>query len=1546
VAATKPTDWSIVLTLFTKLQSIEHKKAMDSANTYSRDLIRKFSRRQRVISLALVILTLISLLLGWRDIANDEEANEIINLAGRQRMLSQRMALYLTLQQHEPDHEKQRQYGDAANAAAAVFDQAHARLAAAAGKLGADSPIHSLYFGPTGSVDADSRRYYSLVRAAVEASASARPVDAEGTARLLAAADSSLIKQLDQATLLYQRDGEQRLTTLLRLLQISTLLVVGLLAFGLLGVFRPVIRRLAIDVAARNQAEHDLKESEERFKAFSESSSDWFWETDVEHRFTWVQNGTNVQSPLPLEQVRGRTRYEMRTEIEKAAVEKWQAYQADLDARRPFRDLEYQFGLDSQGLRWVSVNGQPFFDGNGNFLGYRGTARYIQKRKDIEASHLRLQQAIEQSPVSIMMTDAQTNIIYVNAHFSAVSGYSADEAIGATPKILWSGETPKSVFADMRQTLEEGKVWRGEVCNRKKSGELYWENQSISPVRNHLGQTTHFIAVSEDITAQKLSSRRENSRNRILEAMAKGAPLAETLKLMIAMAEAELPESLCSIMRLDPTQGRLYSACGSALPAAYAEAIEGLQIGEKVGSCGTAAFTATRVVVEDIQSHPYWQGWREVASAAGLRACWSQPIMSSAGKVLGTLAIYYRSPRAPSADEIHVIELVASKAAICLEKDEAEQALRQQEDQARMLLAEHETILNNALVGIVYLKHRNVVSCNRRLEEIFGYDRGELTGESSEWFYESHQSFESIGKEAYRVGTEKWNYSTELVLKRKDGSLFHGALTGCAIDPQHPQEGSIWVYADISERHRAEQEVQKLLQAVEQSPVSIVITDREGLIEYVNPRFTKVTGYSSREALGQNPRILQSGETPPVTYVEMWQTLLVGNEWRGVIRNRRKNGELFWEEALISPILDETGRITHYIAVKEDITERKRIEDELAQHRLHLEELVEQRTADLSAALEAAKVADKTKDAFLANISHELRTPLNAVIGMAGLARSISTESKQRNYLDKIVSAGTHLNRIINDLLDLSKIAAGYMEIESIAFSLHGLLQRCNSVMAHRAADKGLQLVETIDAAVPDVLLGDPLRIEQILLNLVGNAIKFTQTGGIEVHVSLHARNADRVCLKIDVEDTGIGMRPEDLERLFKPFSQADATMSRRFGGTGLGLAISRHLAEMMEGDISVSSHEGAGTTFSVKIWLGLGDAAELQEVVPADRKKALPARYRKVQVLVVDDQPLNCEIVEALLTSVGITPRTAANGQAALDILRESGPHAFNLVLMDIQMPIMDGLTATREIRSWSGFAQLPIIAMTAHTMKHEKEISAAAGMNDHIGKPFETISFFQTLARWIPDIKHQMPADSVGLAALPSIDTQAGLARFMGNEKRYRHWLAEFVTEAPGYAAQIHQTLAAGNPDAARKSAHAIKGRVGMLGMTGLHPIAAELEAALVQGTPTADLLDQMQAAVKLLCAEIQAGLGAVAPAPAATPAPDQRPAGPMPESIVQLVGLLKCADGGSAEAIERCLQDPQHTDWMPRLQQALMQVRNFEFDTAVQVLAPDNPNSDKEN
>jgi two-component system sensor histidine kinase/response regulator len=657
-----------------------------------------------------------------------------------------------------------------------------------------------------------------------------------------------------------------------------------------------------------------------------------------------------------------------------------------------------------------------------------------------------------------------------------------------------------------------------------------------------------------------------------------------------------------------------------------------------------------------------------------------------------------------------------------------------QAQQLRLIGNEYQVILQNRLVGVVQLDQRKIIACNRRFEEIFGYAVGEMLGKSTEMLYHCADVFATVDERSDAILSLGGWHSEDIQLCRRNGDVFWAAMNGRLIDPERPEQGSLWVVADISELSRAEAEVHKLLRAVEQSPVSIVITDCDGNIDYVNPRFTRVTGYTLAEAIGQNPRILKSGETPPETYSELWETVLAGRDWRGILRNRRKSGELFWEEASISPIIDAQGKITHILAVKEDISERKRIEEELEEHQRNLEELVRQRTWDLFTALETAKVAEKTKDAFLANISHELRTPLNAIIGLSDLALRGHLEPKIHDTLAKISDSGQMLLAIVNDLLDLTKIAAGEMNFERIPFSLQKIARRVASVMAERIAAKGLIFALELDADLPAVLIGDPLRIEQILLNLLSNAIKFTEAGHVTLRIALEGRQDDKLRLRFEIEDSGIGMTPAELERIFKPFAQADVSITRLYGGTGLGLAICKRLAEAMAGSIEVSSRPGQGTTFTVHLLACPGEAGELPAAAdePAALTESMVA-YAGARLLVVDDQQINREVLCEVLGTQNIRPILAENGRQAVNLLREAGPDGFDLVLMDIQMPVMDGLTATGEIRALPGFGALPIIAMTAHTMDHEKATYLAAGMNDHIGKPFNIPGFFAMLAKWL---------------------------------------------------------------------------------------------------------------------------------------------------------------------------------------------------------------------
>jgi PAS domain S-box-containing protein len=805
-------------------------------------------------------------------------------------------------------------------------------------------------------------------------------------------------------------------------------------------------------------------------------------------------------------------------------------------------------------------------------------------------------------------------------------------------------------------------------------------------------------------------------------------------------------------------------------------------------------------------------------------------------------------------------------------------------------------------------------------------------------------------------------FSAEHRFVRPDGSI---AWVFSQAMPETDANGALTGYVgsvtDISTHRQSELTANRLLQRnqvlMQNALDGIHVMDEAGRVLEANDAFCKLLGYTQTEIRQLRVADWEAKMTPDALK-SAFTELLNGGKSLFETLNRHKDGRLI--EVEISAVGIELAGEKFIYAASRDISERK-------QSQQQLEDLIQQRTADLNEALQEARVADQTKDAFLANITHELRTPLSAMIGFSGLARPFSTDARQRDYLDKIVSAGKTLSGLINDLLDLSKIAAGHMTLEVSSFSLHQLLSRSLSVISHKAEERGLTLCMQVDESIPDVLYGDTLRIEQILLNLLSNAVKFTPSGRVEVRIGLLERIGARVCLRIEVEDSGIGLSEEEISLLFKPFTQADASMSRKFGGTGLGLAICKRLAEIMGGEISVRSRKGSGATFCVTLWLALGDISELAAAEQPIDSGSLPASYQEARVLVVDDQLFNREVVEGLLAVVGIAPCMASNGQDALDLLTAAGADRFDLVLMDIQMPVMDGLNATRALRKLEGFEQLPIIAMTAHTMAHEKAIGSAAGMNDHIGKPFDDQAFYRTLAKWLPRSKHSditraaTPRSLPSAGALPpmrDIDTAAGLTLFVGNEARYRHWLADFVAEAPGHVAQIRQALTDGQPQQGAAAAHILKGRSGMLGMHAFQTIATALEAALNEAGPAGELQEQciqLEQASRLLCEEISRKLGlsknAAAPTP---PAAASVPAGPMPAAIVELLALLEAGDGDCDEAISRCLETfgekgveagaktGNDSAWAENLRLALDHVKNFDYRAARESLCitPQNP------
>ena len=638
---------------------------------------------------------------------------------------------------------------------------------------------------------------------------------------------------------------------------------------------------------------------------------------------------------------------------------------------------------------------------------------------------------------------------------------------------------------------------------------------------------------------------------------------------------------------------------------------------------------------------------------------------------------------------------------------------------------------------------------------------------------------------------------------------------------------------DELEKQRIDAELthNKLLQlsaAVENSPVTIVITNKRGIIEYVNPTFTKISGYLPEESIGRTPRMLKAGNQPKFFYQELWGTILAGNVWRGDFCNRKKNGDIHWEHASISPIRDDNGTITHFVAIKDDITEQRQL----------LEELLNAR--------DAADSASRAKGEFLANMSHEIRTPLNAIIGFSALALKTAMPPRQQDFISKIHTAGELLLNIINDILDFSKIEAGQMEMEQIPFRLHVIVANASNMVQQKALEKGLNLRIGTPPDAASCLVGDPHRLSQIIVNLLNNAIKFTEHGEVVFETALLEQQDGRMLLEFSIKDTGIGISDEQLARLFKPFIQADGSSSRRFGGTGLGLTISKQLAENMGGEISCESTPGEGSTFSFTACFGLCQENDMEQcnyscaTIANDTRPSFD--FSGCRVLLVEDNEINRQLAIELLKDTGAMVDIAVNGEEAVAMVT-GGATLYDLVLMDIQMPVMDGYEATRTIRGDSRFAALPIIAMTAHAMEEERQKILKAGIDAHITKPIEARTMLQVMrfflnghesSTGLREKREGKGANEVAIPEIEGLDTEAALGRLDDDRNLYLWVLRTFVENQANAGTLIEEAVSAGDMKQAARHAHTIKGIAGTIGAVKLEELALAFEAAFDHSEP----------------------------------------------------------------------------------------------------------------
>ncbi|CAK0765880.1 two-component system, sensor histidine kinase and response regulator [Gammaproteobacteria bacterium] len=879
----------------------------------------------------------------------------------------------------------------------------------------------------------------------------------------------------------------------------------------------------------------------------------------------------------------------------------------------------------------------------------------------------------------------------------------------------------------------------------------------------------------------------------------------------------------------------------------------------------------------------------------------------------------------------------------------------------------HQTFeINSAIKLIVDSESGRIIDANRAVVKYYGYDRQQLLSLHI-------TDINCLTKEEIR---QEMLAAAE---KQRMYFLFRHRLASGEIRNVEVYSGPIvvneriYLYSiihDITERKLMEENLRRLTIAVEQVPAAVVITNIDADVEWVNRKFSEVTGYTQDEIIGKNPRILQSGKHDAEFYQEFWNTLISGQTWQGQLQNRRKNGDLYWEEASISPVRDGQGNITSYVGVKQDITERKQAEIKLSnlieeqkailqsevvgivmlRNRLmvwmnkayvHMlgynqpDELINQPTRifypnaevylafeqqayviinagqvfrtqieyrrkdgslgwfdisgtqlradstesiwafvdismqkrterELIEATKSAEHAARLKSEFLANMSHEIRTPMNGIIGLSELALYQPLTSEVRDYLRKIHDSSKSLLGILNDILDYSKIESGRMTIENAPFDLDVLADILHNLFSPRANEKALRFTIEMAPEVPRQLIGDSLRLQQVLSNLLGNAIKFTEHGQVLLRITAQAMEHSQARLLFCVEDNGIGMSEETVMRLFQPFSQADGSISRRFGGTGLGLAISRELLLLMGSDFTVESSLGKGSAFSFHLPFAvmIGMRIDTRDRIRS-AQASLDNRVRRLagaRILVAEDNTINQQVIQGLLQHWGLVVKIADHGQKALDCLVNE---RFDVVLMDVHMPEMDGLEATRWIRQGkTGTAALPVIALTAGVTPEEREQVLASGMNGFIGKPINQEELADMLLHWIPErfeittVASTIHPPPLPAPSLTSNTNHTEINGFEINGFDFSNLCGIFTSRAEilGILEQfsdsvredlneIDRALAAEKIKQASLITHRLKGAAGNIGAIDLHRAAEKLDAELRCGKYTVSSLEALR-------------------------------------------------------------------------------------------------------
>ncbi|TFF34732.1 PAS domain S-box protein [Mucilaginibacter psychrotolerans] len=968
---------------------------------------------------------------------------------------------------------------------------------------------------------------------------------------------------------------------------------------------------------------------------------------------------------------------------------------------------------------WARVRGQSYKT-NSQEVHYFSVVEDITREKDREGQLKVLSQIAENNINAVIITDNSGSINWVNRSFTNMTGYTSAEAIGKKPGHLLQGPaTDRKTIAYLKNQIQKGLPFNTEIYNYHKTGHGYWLRIQGQPITSDNGELIGFFAIEENITREKeIQTRIKESEDRF--------------KLALEKIGDNVWEH-----NFDTGKTHFYKANDDLWGCDTHKPVDGMNWWASVHQDDLPRLT---------ENYQQYQAGSIYVHNLEYR------IRHADGSIKWILDKGVVLERKANGLPLKTIGTHTDITTIKQTEKELEQRMKRFKALSENIpgvIYEYE-FRKDGTEGLSYI--------SPAMERVFGI-APEHFGSYLEYIHPDDLEIIRQKNEHSRLTLAPFYIEAQLFIPGQP-PRWHAVDSSFSYISQDGATVFTGFMKDITERKVIEGSLrvneEKYRNIIANMNLGLLEVDNDGCVTYANQSFCDMSGYTVNELIGADAGKVFLTPDQYAILEEKQQRREEGISDAYELEVTNKAGEKRWWLLSGAPRYNDKRELVGSIGIHLDITNQKLQETELVAARIKAERLA------------------KAKDAFLANMSHEIRTPMNAIMGMSNQLAKTKLEPQQHFYLNTILSASDNLLVIINDILDLSKIEAGKLTFENIGFDITRLIENVKQVITHKAEEKGLQLrTGDIDSEIGPVLIGDPYRINQVLLNLMSNAVKFTDSGSVSLSCKLLKNNADSQLIEISVMDTGVGMEESFIARLFEKFSQEYESVTRQYGGTGLGMSICKELIELMKGQINVVSKKGEGTTVSVALELIKGSVSDLPEKTVVH---FAPDFLRKKKVLVTDDNDLNRLIASIILQNHGATVLTAENGMVALKIIEDEQP---DIILMDVQMPILNGFETTKQLRQSN--ISIPVIALTAAAIKGEREKCIAAGMNDYITKPFKEEEFLKIINKWLSVSQEaETPAEPLyNLSRIKEISR--------GNEVFVERMVDIFCTQTPGLVADM---------------------------------------------------------------------------------------------------------------------------------------------------------------